>query len=201
MTHLLPTGRFSSRPYCVPGVGPLWTPFYCNCTFPSRVWLAFASISLPRLPFSAPSCESPSVPTQSCLEFSVPRAPLSQWLTCVEHERPAPLPWLGDKLRHNLCSQVSGGSNSPWGFAWNCTLACFLSLPVLLSPLPYVFLPGVLCTESLDSEALSQALLLLLGNPTQNNIISLNSHDHSVRIKLLKIYFTIFIYRWRNWDL
>lgn len=107
MTHLLPTGRFSSRPYCVPGVGPLWTPFYCNCTLPSQVSHAFASISLPLLPFSAPSCESPSVPTQSCLEFAVPRAPLSQWLTCVEHERPAPLPWLGDKLRHNLCSRVS----------------------------------------------------------------------------------------------
>lgn len=165
----------------------LLTSFYHNHLLLSR---SSSALLLPSVQSCFSSLQTLPATKVFCLHKDISQpgvqvlgAALRQWLTGVEYEKPALLvSW--NKLRHNLCSWVS-----LWG---QTEVPCHRPLPEIAPrlsflfssirlPLPYLLLLGAFHTESLARKHSSQSLFL--GNLTQDNILALNSHSHSVRIK------------------
>ena len=178
----------------MPGSVYCWHLFIITiCFFPGFNALLLPSVqswfsSLKTLPATKVLCPHKEV---SGPGVQVPGAALRQWLTGVEYEKPALL--LGLKQFNSgiihapefLCGIRLKYLSLDLSLKSFPVLVSFSSHPAFL--LPYLLLLGAFHTESLAHKHSSQSLLL--ANLTQDNIIALNSHSHSVRIKFLNIYF------------
>lgn len=128
--------------------GPRCTPncFLLNPTLSSQLRCLCAS-SCPSLCLLLPSLKTASVPTHRVVRPEV-RGPWGNPYPMTNRcgvGKTSSLASGWDKLRPNFCSRllprVQEEGTPPWGFACNCTLAWFLPLPVLLSPLTALPVP------------------------------------------------------------